>query len=211
MPGITGFPNPSFKLISGYLNGENLSALGVAAPASSGMLVSTYGGFLGGKWALSADDALKMSNTTTGTLYGGLYQCVKTSATALANPSRGRLVFWDTTAAEDTYQVCQDETQNGGLPEFAGVLLNTVTPGNYTWIQIAGRATLQLRASITSATRFIGWSGAGSGVDNATADGIAANASFTPALITGLLGLGEAVAANGALAIVNLRNLILRQ
>lgn len=209
MPGITGYPNPSYKFISGYLNGEDLANLGTPLPNQSGTIVSAYGGFLGGKATFSVDDALKMSNPATGILYGGVYQCVKTNAAA-ANLVRGRLVFWDTTVADDLYQVHQLETLNGSNPLIAGVLLNTVTPGNYTWIQVAGKATVQCRATVTAATRNISASLAGAGVDNATVDGIAAATAVLQSSLNASIGIGEAVAANAALILVNLKPLMVR-
>lgn len=206
MPGITGNPNPSLKLISGYLNGENNPALGVPLTSPSGMIVPQYGGFLGTKYTFDADDAGKLSNTAIGTLYGGTYQMVKVSGSATqSNLTRGRMVFWDPTVAEDNYQVNNDETANGGVPLFAGILLNPVTAGNYTLIQVAGRATAQMRATVTAATRNIGWAGAGAGVDNATFDGLANATAITGANLWGNeLAIGEAVAANAGLVIVNM-------
>jgi hypothetical protein len=215
MAGLTGSNvNPSWKLISGYLNGENNPALGspIASSGYAGGLVSSYGGFLGTKGVFDADDAAKLSNTTLGTLYGGTYMMVRVSATATQSQLvRGRLVFWDLTAAEDLYQVTNDETQNGGQPLFAGILLNAVTAGNYCVIQVAGRATVQMRATVTAATRNITWAAAGAGVDNATADAQASATAVTFAFMNNYLGLGEAVAANGALIIVDLKPFITRQ
>jgi hypothetical protein len=212
MPGTTGNPNPSFKILSGALNTENWPQLGAPLGSPSGMIVEPYGGFLGLKWNLSADDALKESNVAIGTLYGGTYMMVKTNAAA-ANLTRGRLVFWDLTVPEDNYQVHQDETQNGGLPLIAGVLLCTVTAGNYCWIQVAGKATVQCRATVTAATRYITWAAAGAGVDNAAADGAntaTAVTTLAPVLtfMNGFLGMGEAVAANAGLVIVDLKPLL---
>ena len=214
MPGLTGWPNPSVKLVSGFFNSENNSALGVPLASPSGMIVSQYGGLLGLKFALDADDAGKMSNPSIGTLFGGVYQMVHISASATSsnnNLARGRLVFWDPTVAEDLYQVNNDETANGGVPMFAGVLLNTVTPGNYTLIQIAGRASVQCKATVTAATRLISWAAAGAGADNATVDGLAAATAVTQVSARNFIGIGEAVAANATIITVNLNPLVLRQ
>ena len=215
MAGQTGTTSGAPKLVSGYLNGENNVAIGVPLASPSGMIVEQYSGLLGTKYTLSADDAGKFSLTATGTLFGGIYQMVRVSSSATAtnsNLTRGRLVFWDPTVAEDLYQVNNDETANGGVPLIAGVLLNTVTAGNYTFIQIAGRASIQMRATVTAAKRNIIWSAAGAGADNATGDGIADATALTGANFNGFfLGVGEAVAANGAVITTNLRPLILRQ
>lgn len=214
MAGQTGNQNTSaWKLISGALNNENNAALGSPLASSSGFIVSSYAGFIGTKYTFSADDAGKLSYTTNGTLYGGTYQMVRIAAAATqSNLVRGRLVFWDTSAAEDLYQVTNDETQNGGLPLFAGVLLNAPTAGNYTVIQVGGRVTVQMRATITAATRFFSWSAAGAGVDNASWDGSTGATALTNTNNYGFnLALGEAVAANGGLIIANLLKMIPRQ
>lgn len=206
MAGQTGNANTSsWKLISGALNGEDLPAPGSPLAATSGYMISSYGGFVGSKYTFSADDAGKLSLAATGTLYGGTYQYVRIAPGATqANLTRGRLVFWDTSAAEDLYQVTNDETQNGGRPLFAGVLLNAPTAGNYTIIQVKGRATVKMRATITSATRDFIWAAAGSGVDNAAFDGLAAATGLTGANIQNQLATGEAVAANAGLIVAYL-------
>lgn len=209
MPGLTGVSTQHMKLISGYVNSENNPA--PASPVSStqisGTLVSPYGGLVGGKLFLSADDAKKMSNTAVGTLFCGVYQMVlfKTAVT------RGTLAFWDTTVNDDLYQVMQDETQNGGVPLFAGIVLNAVSAGNYGFIQTEGKATIKMRTTVTAATRYIAWAAAGAGADNATGDGVAAATTETNQLIWGLLGIAETAASNGALVPVNLFPKVFRQ
>ena len=203
MAGQTGNKNDtSWKLISGTLNGENNPALGSPLAASSGYLVSSYGGFIGTKYTFSADDAGKLSLSSTGTLYGGTYQMVRIAPAATqANLKRGALVFWDTSVPEDQYQVTNDETQNGGQPLFAGVLLNAPTAGNYTIIQTKGRATVLMRGTVTAATRDLVWAAAGAGADNATFDGLAGATPIIGSNVQKQLGVSEVVAANGALII----------
>jgi hypothetical protein len=207
---MTGYPNPSIKLISGTLNSENNPALGtnLATSGLAGGIVTQYGGFLGVRMRFDANDALKLSDSSVGTLYGGEYQMVRVASGAAStnsNLTRGRIVFWDTGVAENLYQVTNDETLNGGAPLFAGVLIGSPTAGNYCFIQIGGRATLRMRATVTAATRNIGWSGAGSGADNATFDGLANATALTGAnLYPTELAIGEAVAANAGLVIANM-------
>ena len=124
---------------------------------------------------------------------------------AAANIAQGRLCFWDTTVADTTYQVHQLESQNGGYPLMAGVFLNKtsykpLTAGNYGWIQIGGKMTIQCRTTVTAATRNIAWAQAGAGTDNATFDGIASATAITALNIYNMIqGTSESVAANGAL------------
>lgn len=213
MAGQTGNNNSNaWKLISGAFNTENNPFPGVGIGALSGSIISQYGGFLGTKQTLDADDAGKVSNAAIGTLYSGTYQYVKiASAATQSNLTRGRLVFWDTTATEDAYQVTNDETQNGGSPLLAGVLIGAPTAGNYAIIQVAGRITAQMRAAVTAATRWFAWAAAGAGVDNATFDSMTgATALLQSNNYASNVAIGEAVGTNGGLIIANLLKMINR-
>lgn len=207
MAGLTGVSNQAPKLISGYVNSENNPVIGAPLASPSGSIVSGYGGMLGGKLFLSTDDAKKLSNPAIGTLYSGVYQMAKFKTTV----ARGTLAFWDDTVADNLFQVHQDETFNGGVPLIAGVCLNAVSAGNFGFIQVEGKATVKLRATVTAATRYIVWANAGAGADNATGDGLAAAPTFASAMIWNLIGIGAAVATNGALLVVNLIPKVFRQ
>jgi hypothetical protein len=84
-------------------------------------------------------------------LYGGIYQYVQFSVAATAAAKQGLLAFWST---DTTYIVTNDEPT--GVSDIAGICLNAVTKGNYGWIQIAGKAQVQYRASITKVTPALG-------------------------------------------------------
>ncbi len=114
-------------------------------------------------------DALAMSKTSVGTLYGGLYQYVRTKSNSTATPTIGRLVFWDNTVNYNLYQVTPDEV----VGMIAGVAINTLTKGYSWWIQIAGIANIHYRTSI-SGTETVGRGVfalmGGAGADVGTAD-----------------------------------------
>lgn len=203
MPGLTGTTSQAPR-VNGLLNTVNDAQAGVIQAAQTGYITPTYPGQVGVKIYLDAADALKLSDTTIGTLLQGTYMYVATNAAA-ANVAKGRLAFWDTTTlVTNPYQAHQLESQNGGLPLIAGVFLNSITAGNFGFIQVAGRATCLCRAAVTAATRHIVWSNAGAGADNATVDGLAAATAVTFLLLESYLGLSEAVAANATQIIVNL-------
>lgn len=215
MPGLTGATLQSPRIPTGLLNTTNDAGAGVPLSSPSGSITQQYLGQVGGKLYLSADDAGKLSLAAT-PLFGGIYMYVKVAAGATANQlTQGRLVFWDTTVAEDLYQVNNLESINGGQPYMAGFVLNpaanAITPGNFIWIQIAGRCTALCRATVTNATRNIQWAVAGAGADNATVDGAASAAAVleSGAVATtvsgGLhqyIGVSETVAANAGLIVV---------
>jgi hypothetical protein len=127
------------QLFSGYLNGENNAIVGKAvsgAPVS--LPAQAYAGMLGKIFVCDTKEAGKLSLTSTGTLLGGAYQCVQTLVSSTQAFARGQALFWSTRAS---YIVTADPPAGVALGgAFAGICLNTVTRGNYTWIQIWGRA-----------------------------------------------------------------------
>src|SRR3990170_3290702 len=84
----------------------------------------------GDRIIVGEEDALALSDTAIGTLYGGLYQYVTTKSTATAAFTRGKACFWDTAVANKIFQVTSDESGSQGVALFAGVLINTLTSGN---------------------------------------------------------------------------------
>ena len=87
-----------------------------------------------------------------GTLYGGCYQYVQFLSTDTNAPARGLLYVWSNT---ETYVVTNNTTAaNGGF--LAGVALNTLTKGNYGWIQTKGKASVKFASSLTAATPAAG-------------------------------------------------------
>src|SRR5215831_9747496 len=95
--------------------------------------------------------ANKLTDLVVGQLYEGIYQYVQTFATSVNTPARGQLCYW---RDYENYIVTPDPSptsnfggDNTGL--FAGVYLNALTKGNYGFIQIAGKASVQFKVSIT--------------------------------------------------------------
>jgi hypothetical protein len=128
-----------FFLQSGFLNNEdNASALFTS--------LAGFQGQLGKIAAYSHSLASQMSKSTVGTLYGGLYQCVKFLSTMSATPARGQICIWQDAL---NYVVTCDATAptEGAL---AGVLINAPTKGQYGIIQVGGLASVLFRASVTS-------------------------------------------------------------
>lgn len=209
MAGLTGVSTQHMKLVSGYLNSENNPAAGVPVSSAqmSGNIVQPYGGMVGGILWLGTVDAPDLSNKSIGMLYCGRYQMVQFRTAVV----RGTLVFWDTTAADRLFMVTQDETSNGGVPLIAGVVLNVVSAGNFGFIQIEGKATVRMRATLSATTRFIAWSQAGAGPDNATADGVSASATLSPVSASAFLGVAEAAPVGGGFTLINLKPQVFRQ
>lgn len=133
-----------------YLNNTNDPAPGKAIASSGYTFVIPYQGILGKLVRADHAEALLLSDTVNiGTLYGGVYQYVK-AVTALA---RGQVVAWDVLA--NTGFTDYEVTSTITLPHegfLAGFALNTVTSGNYCWIQTDGLATALCKATVTTTT-----------------------------------------------------------
>ena len=131
-------------LTSPYLNAINDPVIGSSVSGSAG-----YPGLLGTIITLTHAEAAKHSLTTTGTLYGGEYQYVK-ATTALA---RGDIVAWDVVANTGLTDYEVTHTIGATLEGYlAGIALNTVSSGQYGWIQISGLAGVKYRATVTDKT-----------------------------------------------------------
>lgn len=128
----------------GYLNAAYNDNLG--GPETVGQ---RYPGLLGQTVVAGNADALKMSDTSIGTLYEGVYQLVKFT-TAI---TRGQLVFWGTLANNGINDFEVGSTVAATSMFRAGVALRTDSSasGKYGWIQVAGLASM-LYGTVTDAT-----------------------------------------------------------
>lgn len=117
---------------------------------ASGTGAPQYGGQVGARVCLGNDDPA-ISNSSSPTLYGAIYQYVRFYVSATKASAQGLLAFWQT---DTTYIVTNDEPT--GVSDIAGVCLNAVTKGNYGWIAIAGKVGGLFRATITKATPAVG-------------------------------------------------------
>ena len=128
----------------------------VSTASVSGSIVQPYGGFVGGRLTLAQADAAVLSDTTTGVLYGGVYQYVRFLSTSTATAARGCLVRWAApTVTATAYTVTPDGSATGDN-SCAGVALNATTKGNYDFIQVAGIAQVKFQGTITAGTPAIG-------------------------------------------------------
>jgi hypothetical protein len=89
--------------------------------------------------------ALALSDTTVGTLYGGIYYYCGTYLSSTASPALGTAAFFraaDLPPAITTppfNQVTADANPSAAVPtQYAGVFINAITKGNYGWIQVGG-------------------------------------------------------------------------
>lgn len=172
---------------AGKLNGGTGDSVlgGLIASVPAGLSISQgIQDAPGDRMVLGEEDAAALTNTTTGTLYGGMLQYVRTPAAPTATPTKNRAMFWDTSVANSQFQATPDESGTDGVTTFAGFCITTLTKGNFWWIQTAGRVRVLFRAVLTgvaSAGCAVYLAAAGAGADVGTVDVIdgAGNPTFT--------------------------------
>lgn len=134
------------RISTGFLNTVNDAVPGSTVASPTGNL--EYVGLLGQELELTSAQALALSKTTIGTLYAGRYKYVKTLSSATAAPARGLVAVW---SDEDNYVVNSDVAATT-VGRAAGVFISAPTKGNYCFIQVEGKATLQCHSSVGGTT-----------------------------------------------------------
>lgn len=108
----------------------------------------------GDRIVLDDATAALLSLASVGTLLGGVYMYVGTTAAATAAPAVGTLAFLlaaNIGSASIPYAVTSDVQPTTLLPVyFAGLFLNAITKGNFGWIQIAGIANVLFDSALTA-------------------------------------------------------------
>lgn len=206
------------KQAAPFLDGSKyLNQINSANPA--GIIQSVPGGLAsqgeqnvpGDVFFFDTDAALALSDTVNiGTLYSGLYKLVRTASGSTAAPARGKACFWDTSVADDLMQVTPDESGAQGVGLFAGFYLNSLTKGNYGFIQIAGKCTGKFRAVLTGVAangQPVFLAGAGAGADVGTldvfgADGNAATLADAAQFCQRFVGSAEGLPVAGTVGTV---------
>jgi len=135
-------------LTAAYLNDVNDSAVGgqiqsvpTAVPATQGIQTLP-----GDRIILDDVTAAALSDTTIGTLYGGIYMYVQatwtTTAAALGQAGFYKVADIGSTTAPNSYIAYGDAQPTTAIPTyFLGVFISAPTKGNYCWIQIQGMAS----------------------------------------------------------------------
>lgn len=193
--------SPIVRVSTGRLNTVNDVLAGGVSGGAGG--VSKFGGQLGKTVWLDSDQVSKMFSPAVGTLYAGAYRYVRFKPLMTA-AVRGQVVFWDNTAAIGDYVVTSaEDTTTLVASSMAGILLGVPTAGNYGFIQVAGIATVQYRASIT------GTAATGRPVVISVAGGAAvglADIVDTAGIEPIQMGWAVDLPVNGALGRINMNN-----
>jgi hypothetical protein len=128
------------------LNNASTSTPGGVVDPTTGIAIST-GTNSGDFVELTAAQALALSKTSVGTLYEGVYQRVKLSATGASNVGLGQPLFWnDANDTTDPYPVTNSPGGSGTATyDWAGTVIDpSTTVGQYCWIQCTGKASCEI-------------------------------------------------------------------
>jgi hypothetical protein len=193
-------------LANGGLNGMNATAPGQFS-TDTRLPFTSFGSFedVGKRIWVEAPNIGLVQVTANGTLFGGYYQLVQVDSTALAsNVAVGRVAYIKNTAAGNAAFQVTDESVATANTEVAGIFLNTVTPGNYTFICIGGKVNVRLKATISNGSPLEGdslFSGGGSG----TVDDLATGVTWATSLLGRYLGNALAVPASATTIAMQIR------
>jgi hypothetical protein len=135
--------------------GGQIQSVPSAVPASQGIQTLP-----GDRIILDDATAFALSDTTIGTLYGGIYMYVQATWTTAA-AAFGTAAFYKaadvgnlapTSPNTTAYVVYSDAQPSTTVPSyFAGVFISAPTKNNYCWIQIQGMATCLFDSAVTAA------------------------------------------------------------
>jgi len=190
----------AIMLTARYLNDVNDSASGgaiVSLPTGVPQ-VQTSQTIPGDRIVLDDATALALSDTTIGTLYGGIYMYVQYKTTTRA-AVLGGIAFYkqaDVGAGSNAgYIVYGDAQPATATPSFiAGIFISAPTANNYCWIQIAGVASVLFDSTVTATTVGSMVSAKVSSVVASCADN---GATVSQATVAALLGVSiQTVAAS---------------
>lgn len=193
------YSNPIIRVNAalGDIAAVNDSAPGGVRTSDS---AGAYPGMVGQVIEFSEAEAQKINSN----LHAGKYQYVQFQSGSTNSNARGQVVEFATAAKEKTFIVNPDPT-TAGLSRPAGIALGAVTKGNYGFIQISGLATVLCKGTVTTTTdgTIAVYVSDTVGVADSLADATAA----TDLQVKSVIGTFAEAPANGALKLVNLRDL----
>ena len=154
------FTKQADYLNAAYLNDVNDSQVGGAIASVPSGVTATQGQqtLPGDRIILDDATAYALSDTTIGTLYGGIYMYVQSKYTTTA-PAVGGIAFFKATDIGNTQQpgvayiAYGDAQPSTTLPTYVlGIYINALTNAYYGWIQIAGIATVLFDSTVIATT-----------------------------------------------------------
>ncbi len=140
----------------------------------------------GDRIVLDDATALALSDTTVGTLLGGIYMYVQYKTTTRAAVVGG-IAFWKQTDVGTAYIAYGDAQPTTTNPTFiAGIFINVLTANNFGWIQVGGIANVLFDSAVTATLVGDMVSAKGGASVASTADNGAAVTQLTVAALLGV-------------------------
>lgn len=148
-------------LNAAYLNDVNDQTVGGQIQSVPSNVPATQGQQTqpGDRIILDDAAAYALSDTTIGTLYGGIYMYVQSTYTTTA-PALGQAAFFKaadvgnllpTSPNTTAYVVYGDAQPTTAVPTyFVGVYINAITKNYYGWVQIQGMASCLFDSALTA-------------------------------------------------------------
>lgn len=152
------------------LNNDSAATPGGSQDPVTGLPIST-GTNSGDFVELTDAQAAALSDTSIGTLYGGVYMRVKRTSGDSSTPTVGQAAFWDRADTTDPYVVSnKGDLSSAAIYDWAGTIIDdTTNPGEYCWIQLTGRMSCLMTGAgaigdfvqfpVTSTNEYIGSTG----------------------------------------------------
>ena len=133
--------------VNDSVSGGNTVSVPVGAPSAQ-----IWQTIPGDRIVLDDATALALSDTTIGTLYGGIYMYVQYQTTTRA-AVRGGIAFYKQSDVGTAYTVYGDAQPATATPSFiAGIFISAPTATYYCWIQIAGVASVLFDSTVNATT-----------------------------------------------------------
>jgi len=156
----------------------------------------------GDRICLDDATALALSDTTIGTLYGGLYMYVQFKTTTRA-AVRGGVCFFKTADIGTAYIVYGDADPSTTVPtHIAGILICVITANNFGWIQIAGAASVLFDSASLTAVADGNWVTAKVSASTASTADVGATAGVVT--LAALLGVACGIPTSATVSTVML-------
>ena len=187
--------------LSGKLNDINDAYPGGASNSPEGWAP----GMVGAEIELDAAGAAQLSNSSV-TLRSGRFRYVRSLSSGTTAPARGRAALQSTSAQVEA-NIVHSDGASADDGKCAGVFLNTVTKGNYCFIQVSGNADCLMKNGITATTDgCVAVVGTGTALFDVIADATA----VTHNLLKSAVGVALGTATDNAISKVLLKYVPIR-
>jgi hypothetical protein len=200
------FTKQADYLDAAFLNDVNTAVLGGQIQSVPSGVTATQGqqSLPGDRIILDDATALALSDTTVGTLFGGIYMYVNATWTTQAAAVGGIAYFRAADIGSTTttpYVAFGDAQPSTVLPTFIlGVWINVLTKGNYGWIQIAGVAGVLFDSTVSATTAGSLVIAKASASVASTADNLTSGAAVTAITAASTIGVSCGTTATSTVA-----------